>query len=327
MDETAKTNARNYLSTAGFFVFGAALLLYIIAFYTGTVDTFSSAIETAGGYAMLIIATLLFILRKRDMIGILFVLFGFMLLFWANFGGDQFQVILSIFAILVAVITLTAKDKQKWLLFPIPVLLLFPGVPFILGVAISLYYSLVCASEKISFPGRKLLTADEETDFKASGSVLGYMLFGLTMASWATFNLFGESFGFTYEALVALEFLCALLLVIVSILLFAVAKMQFTPVMFLLMAVTTIFGNFATDALSIGLGALFLLIGLFAILRKESRVLPGIMLILSCAVYIILAFAGFGIPMIVVGIIEFVVVAIAVYLAFAVYSQRKLPLF
>lgn len=327
MDELAKTEARNYLSAAGFFIFAAESLLYIISYFTGTISEFSPAIEISAGVGMLIIAALLFILRKRDLIGILFVMFGFMDLFYANFGGDQFQVLLSIFAILVAVVTLTSKDKQKWLLFPIPVLLLFPGVPFIIGILLSLYYALVCASEKINLPGRKLLTADEETDFKASGSVLGYMLFGLTMAAWAIFNLFGESYGFTYGALQMLEFICAVLMVFVSILLFAVGKMRFTPVMFLLIAMVTLFGNFSTGAMSIGIGVLFLLIGIFAILRKESRILPGIMLFLTAVVYFILGGVGFGIPTIAVGIVEFVVTAIAVYLAFVVYSQKKLPKF
>ena len=327
MDELAKTEARNYLSAAGFFIFAAESLLYLISYFTGTISEFSPAIEISAGVGMLIIAALLFILRKRDLIGILFVMLGFMDLFWANFGGDQFQVLLSIFAILVAVVTLTSKDKQKWLLFPIPVLLLFPGVPYVIGTLLSLYYALVCASEKINLPGRKLLTADEETDFKASGSVLGYMLFGLTMAAWAIFNLFGESYGFTFEALQMLEFICAVLMVFVSILLFAVGKMRFTPVMFLLIAMVTLFGNFSTGAMSIGIGVLFLLIGIFAILRKESRILPGIMLILSSVVYFILGGVGFGIPTIAVGIVEFVVAAISVYLAFVVYSQKKLPKF
>ena len=137
MDELAKTEARNYLSAAGFFVFAAEALLYIISYFTGTSSEFSSAIEISAGVGMLIIAALLFILRKRDLIGILFVMLGLMDLFWANFGGDQFQVLLSIFAILVAVVTLTSKDKKKWLLFPIPVLLLFPGVPLIHGYSLS----------------------------------------------------------------------------------------------------------------------------------------------------------------------------------------------
>lgn len=327
MDELAKTEARNYLSAAGFFIFAAESLLYLISYFTDTISEFSPAIEISAGVGMLIIAALLFILRKRDLIGILFVMLGLMDLFYANFGGDRFLVLLSIFAILAAVVTLTSKDKQKWLLFPIPVLLLFPGVPFIIGILLSLYYALVCASEKINLPGRKLLTADEETDFKASGSVLGYMLFGLTMAAWAIFNLFGESYGFTFEALQMLEFICAVLMVFVSILLFAVGKMRFTPVMFLLIAMVTLFGNFSIGAMSIGIGVLFLLIGLFAILRKESRILPGIMLLLTAVVYFILGGVGFGLPTVAVGIVEFVVTAIALYLAFVVYSQKKLPKF
>ena len=117
-------------------------------------------------------------------------------------------------------------------------------------------------------------------------------------------------------------------MVFIPILLFAVGKMRITPVMFLLISMVTIFGNFSTEAMSIGLGVFFLLIGLFAILRKESRILPGIMLVLTAVVYFLMGGLGeFGVPTLVLGIIEFIIVAISVYLAFVLYSQKKLPKF
>ena len=79
---------------------------------------------------------------------------------------------------------------------------------------------------------------------------------------------------------------------------------------------------------SIGLGALFIIIGLFALLREESRILPGIMNILYGVMFFIMwCIDGYGVPTMVFGIIEIVVAAISVYLAFVVYSQRNLPKF
>ena len=91
--------------------------------------------------------------------------------------------------LLTLLVTLTGKDKAKWLIILIPLMgmvmlitkvCLFNIIPDILTwviFAISTYFALACASERLNLPGRKLLTADGETDFKASGSVLGYILF------------------------------------------------------------------------------------------------------------------------------------------------------
>ena len=347
MDELAKTEARNYLSAAGFFLIGAEFLLNIFLRLSGLPEMFPN-VDMVTGSGLILISVLLIVLRKRDMIAILLTMSGLAALFSGVMPFGFWYLIITGFILLTVIVTLTSKDKQKWLLFPLPllgfILYLISGICgftfagygtayyciVVVGVLItvlSFYYAFVCASEKFSLPGRKLLTADEETDFKASGSVLGYVLFAFTISSWAVYNLAGETLGLSLESLQTIELLCAGLMVLVSILLFAVAKMRFTPVMFLLIAMVTIFGNFSTGAMTIGLGILFLIIGLFAILRKESRILPGIMLILYSAVYFIMAGTGFGLPAAVLGLIEIVVAAISVYLAFVVYSQKKLPKF
>ncbi|HJJ39544.1 MAG TPA: hypothetical protein O0X42_05335, partial [Methanocorpusculum sp.] len=120
MDETAKIEARNYLSAAGFFVFGGCELLWFITLITGTMSFFSSTIDIVGGIGMLIIAALLIILRKRDMTAILFVMLGFLLLFWTTAPGQIPGIVTCAFALLVTIVTLTAKDKQKWLVFLLP---------------------------------------------------------------------------------------------------------------------------------------------------------------------------------------------------------------
>ncbi|MDO5847604.1 MAG: hypothetical protein Q4Q20_04835 [Methanocorpusculum sp.] len=334
MDEPAKTEARNYLSAAGFFVIAA----YSLLFAFGNIN---DTIQLASGIGLLLVGTLLIVLRKRDMIAILFMLIAFYFVslgFIPGFSGLVIPLCFCGLIVLTLLVTLTGKDKAKWLLIIIPLLMVIVSLVHLLsGTTVTLllwlpaiaalYFALACASERISLPGRKLLTADEETDFKAAGSVFGYLLFAFTMALWALYNLAGTAAGLSLETMQTVELVCAVLMVVVSILLFAVGKMRFTPVMFLLMGVTTILGIYSTGTMVIGLGILFLVIGLFAILRKETRILPGIMLILLSIVYFILGGAGYGVPVTAIGIIEIVVAAISVYLAFVVYSQKKLPKF
>ncbi|HJJ32252.1 MAG TPA: hypothetical protein O0X25_02105 [Methanocorpusculum sp.] len=348
MDEIAKTEARNYLTAAGFFVLGAEYILNVILMLTGLPMVFPN-VDLIAGIGLILISVLLIVLRKRDMIAILFTMIGLAVLFSSYMPLGAWYVLTTGFILLTALVTLTSKDKQKWLLFILPVLgfvlYLIVGMGsvnliasdvvkysyVIIGLMIavlSFFYAFVCASEWILLPGRNLLTADEETDFRASGSVLGYILFAFIIVAWAVYNLVGESLGLTLTSMQTLELLCAVLLILVSLLLFFVGKMRFTPVMFFLMALTVIFGIYSTDAMSIGLGALFIIIGLFALLREESRILPGIMNILYGVMFFIMwCIGGYGVPTMVFGIIEIVVAAISVYLAFVVYSQRNLPKF
>ncbi|HJJ39170.1 MAG TPA: hypothetical protein O0X42_03435, partial [Methanocorpusculum sp.] len=118
-------------------------------------------------------------------------------------------------------------------------------------------------------------------------------------------------------------------MIFIAVLLFAVGKMRFTPVMFLLLALTNILVIYSSGAMYIGIGILWLVIGLFCILRKESRILPGIMLIVYACTALFSAYAGVtavSAPVVSV-ILNAIPCLIAIYLAFAVYSQRKLPKF
>ena len=335
MNELAKIEARNYLSAAGFFVFAACEFLWLITFVTSTMSSFNSAIDIVGGIAMLIIATLLMILRKRDMIAILFVMLGFLLFFWSNAPGQIPGILTSAFALLIAIVTLMSKDKQKWLVFLLPFLLVVGhlfmfsdqahGIVYGIVVVLSLYYAFVCASERINLPGRKFLTADENTDFKSSGSVLGYILFALIAGAYTVYYIIGGGL-LTLEILTIVEFLGSALLIYTAIMLFAVGKMRFTPVMFLLLALVNFLVLFSSGPMFIGTCILMIIIGIFAMLRKESRILPGIMLIIYGCTDLFTAFAGGNMPVVSV-ILNGIPCLIAIYLAFAVYSQKKLPLF
>ncbi|MDO5847845.1 MAG: hypothetical protein Q4Q20_06110 [Methanocorpusculum sp.] len=337
MDEPAKTEARNYLTAAGFFVLAAYFILIPLMMMGSDHNT---TIHLISGIGLLLIGTLLIILRKRDMIAILFMLLSFFYLslgFIQGLSGPMIALCFYGLILLTMLVTMTGRDKAKWLLMVIPLLLIiaclvrFAGgitgmiVFFLIAAIISIYFALACASERINLPGRKLLTADEETDFKASGSVLGYLLFAVISGSYVVYYIVGEAM-MHLEYLHTITIVAAVLLIFIAVLLFAVGKMRFTPIMFLSMGLLDLLGMYSSGAMLIGVGILWIIIGVFAMLRKESRILPGIMLVVYGCTYFFTAYGGGNMPVVSV-ILNGLPCLIAIYLAFVVYSQKKLPKF
>ena len=339
MDELAKTEARNYLTAAGFFVMAAFVLPSVLS------GTFPSAtIQLATGLGLLLIGTLLIILRKRDMIAILFMMFSIYHIsigFLPGFVGFPILFCFSGLILLTLLVTLTGKDKAKWLLILLPLVMIvcsligllsgidltdITAIEFWIQFAICIYFALVCASERLHLPGRKLLTADEETDFKASGSVLGYLLFAAVSGMYALYYIVGESM-MNAEYMHTINIVAAVLFIFIAVLLFTVGKMRFTPAMFLLLGLTNLLAMYSSPGVMfIGAAILFIIIGIFAMLRKESRILPGIMLVLYGCTFFFSGFAGGNTPVVSV-ILNAIPCLIAIYLAFVVYSQKKLPKF
>jgi len=340
MDELAKTEARNYLSAAGFFILATWFILHVFEIVEKTTNVLSDDfLHIALGIGLLIVATFLIVLHKRDMIAILFFMLGFYQIFCAFTTFGIWNVILAGLMLLVALVTLTGQDKKKWLLFLIPLIFfiyrlireltgynnyVFISFYIVLAV-ICLYYAFCCASERISLPGRKLLTTDESTDFKSSGSVLGYMLFALIAGGYALRYIVGEAV-LPLETFMTVKLVVGLLMIFVAILLLAVGKMRFTPIMFLLFGITQLLSVYSSGIMFIGTGILYIVIGLFAMLRKESRILPGIMMIVYGSTALFAAYSGGNTP-VVSAILNAIPCLIAIYLAFVVYSQRKLPKF
>jgi len=343
MDELAKTEARNYLSAAGFFLIAAWFILRVfIDARTTTFIESNDFIHIALGTGLLILATLLIVLHKRDMIAILFFMIGFFQLFGAFTTFGMWNTIFAGFMLLVALVTLTGQDKKKWMLLLIPAILFIirlitacagynQSVSLILSIILallSLYYAFCCACERCHLPGSKLLTADESTDFKASGSVLGYMLFALIAGGYTLHYILGEAV-LPLETFATVELLAGALMIFVAILLMTVGKMRFTPVMFLLLGLVNILVIYSGGAMYFGIGILWLVLGLFCILRKESRILPGLMLIIYACTALFSAYAtdvSISAP-IVSALLNAIPCLIAIYLSFVVYSQRKLPKF
>ncbi len=342
MDEIQKSEMRNYALSAGFFIVAAQALLMLILPYAhlGRDAAFSlmDSVLWGSAFILFLIGIILIVLKNRDLSAITFLMMGILYAFLAYSpvkGKANFMV--GIFMLILAALILTSKDKKKYLLFIMPALVgllhilvswrILAGAPMVLSGVISvvtLYFAFACASERVVIPGGALLKADAVTDFKASGSVLGYLLFAMSASVWAAVYLFGVSM----EAAAALDAVCSPMLIFVGVLLWAVGQMRFTPVMFILLGFIGCIGQFMTGPLFYIAGVMFIVIGLFAVLRTESRILPAIMLIIyGCVFFITAAVTGTTSLPVLAGVLNLIPALIAVYLAFAVFSQRKLPLF
>ena len=146
------------------------------------------------------------------------------------------------------------------------------------------------------------------------------------MAVWAFFYIFNAS-EVVAVTIYSADGVYALLMILIAILLFAVAKMRFTPVMFLLAGALLAVSSVIGDSFEFILGILFIVLGIFAVLRTESRILPGLMFIIYGISYFIGPVAvGAGITVLAI-IVNGLPALIALYLAVATFSQKKLPLF
>ena len=356
MNEIAKNEMRNYLSTAGFFVFALSTFVFCVTFLSGTFGSNNSLVmgtDIVCSILLLLVSILLAVLGKRDLTAITFLMFGSIKLLMtttsligisAGDGVDFFFVnaALQIFIIIMSLILLTAKDKAK---YPLALIIGLYGISIFIGsishvnlmipipvysqliiAVVALYYAFACASERIILPLGKTLTADQETDFKKSASALGYLTIAASMAVWAFYYIFNAS-EIVADIIYGLDGIYALLMILIGILLFAVAKMRFTPVMFLLAGALLAVSSVIGDNFEFILGILFIVIGIFAVLRTESRILPGLMFVIYGISYFIGPVAvGAGITVLAV-IVNGLPALIALYLAVATFSQKKLPLF
>ena len=348
MNETAKNEMRNYLSAAGFFVLALSCLLVSAQFLGGTPAGFILT-DIILSVLLLLVGILLAVLGKRDLTSISFLMFGsFKLLLilpsilTSITLSETFFVhaILQSFFLILALILLTAKDKAK---YPLALLIglegffnllwntgtiseMFVGYSRLLLAVLLLYFAFACASERFTLPLGKTLTAEQETDFKKSASALGYLTISASMAVWAFFYLFKASDGVS-EMIYSADGVYAILMILVGVLLFAVAKMRFTPVMFLLAGALLAVSSVIGDSFEFIIGILFIVLGLFAVLRTESRILPGLMFVIyGISYFIVPVAAGAGITILAV-IVNGLPAVIALYLAVATFSQKKLPLF
>ncbi len=347
MDEFQKTEARNYLTAAGLLLIG---ILQLASILTGENQFNAEAVSmpcAIGGVILIILSIILLGLHKRDLAAISFIILGTAHIM-TLFNTEDTYMILSLaraVTLVWGIILLFAKDPQKWIFAILGILqgLIFILRPYtgemgpvriiyliclVLSIATALYFSLAAGFERIRLPGRNLITSDETTDFKKSGPAIGFTVFGTLALSYGLLYCSIPGYTLSAEAIQIMATGFGMLLILFGILLFAVGKMRFTPVMFILIGVSEMTASFASGTMMYATGALLIITGLFAIFRKESRLLPGLMLIFYGVTGFFSTITGeiAGTP-IDSAILNFIPAAIALYLAVATLSQRKIPLF
>jgi len=348
MEEFQKTEFRNYLTAAGLLLIAFQLGILVLNGVSSSVFSLfgvSLTPMTVVGIVILIIGILLAIVGKRDLAAISFLLTGASsLCFLFGAQSTSASIIFAALQILFALVILSSVDRQKFVFFVYNLLLgltiIFKtaGINAIVGqilvlvtILISLYFALAAGFEKLHIPGHVLMTEDQKTSFKESGSAIGYAIFATIAGSWAVAYVFGAIGNLPMYASVAgvlpgLEGLLGFILVGIGILLFAIGKMRFTPVMFMAMGTAAIVVSFSSGLMIYAVGGFFVVLGFFAILRGESRILPGIMLIVyGCTDFFSVMVGGTTNPILSV-ILNGIPCIIALYLAFATMSQKRLPL-
>ena len=348
MDEFQKNEIRNYLTAGGLLLFCVTIGLALISVITGDVTaTGLPALQMIGsGVLFLILGILLAVLRKRDLAAIAFLVTGagtFGVAFTdITIAGETSILIVGAVYLASALLLLFAKDCKKIVFslilaaFGLSVILSGLGVAVtivldLIAIVIALYFALAAGFEKISLPGRDLITADDSTEFKQSGSAVGYLIFAAVSGAWVVSYIFGAAGNISLSAGIAgslpgIEKAFALVLAVVAILLFAVGKMRFTPVMFLFIAMAYYLVSVSTGFAMYVIGGLFILLGLFAMVRNESRILPGLMLIIYGCTDFFSVIAGATTNPVLSIFLNAIPCLIAVYLAVATFSQKKLPL-
>lgn len=300
MNEPDKTEIRNYLSAAGFLSIGGHLL-YIMLFLLLDLPASPVLLGAIQVIPLIVLSVLLIALRKRDLTAITFLMFGLSLgimhLRPEKVFPDYGLVFIGLFFLIFAAIILTSADRKKYLLFLIPLFhglqRIFAGTGFesvniyIAGIGglVALYFALAVSAERITLPGGNLLKSDVSTDFKVSGSVLGYLIFGLILAIDA-FYYFTAGTGTPLDNLIAEKMMGGILLCLVAVLLWTLGRMKYTPAMFFMMGIFFLLGGQIANVVVAGativvsegfylIAVMMAVVGIITLLKTEPRVFPG----------------------------------------------------
>jgi len=336
MDEIAKAEARNYVSMSGFLLLGLFALLHIIS-SLNSLSIPANLLNLVMGGVVLILSIFLAVIGNRGLTTIFFFTEG-MLIFVGALVTDVATVfpLLAGVNIVLAILMLFSPDGKKFVYF---LLSLFTAVvalcsifgwpsvisliALILTVVLYVWCGFCCAAERTGFPGRALICEDESIDFKTSGSVLGYLLFALVGAAWAVYYFFSENV-LPLVGVHAIEMLAGFLLIFLAILLFSIAKMRFTPMIFTIVGTIFILSTIVGGFLTFAYGAVFVVLGIFALFRNESRVLLALFLIIyGLTFFISVAITGNYSLGIFHAILNLIPCLVALYIGFAVFSQDK----
>ena len=353
MPVSSKDEVRNYVTSFGLMLIAT---LYILVLF-GINDYMSGALTQDAAFSnmtypavilsilLMLCGIVLLVLRNRVLSAVTFLFMSAEFLLYALEHESYFVVpFASVFSLILAAIILTCRSPKKYLYAVINILcgligvlgLFDSGTPLgtaavvcmIVTSGILIYFAVACASQKIEMPFTKFLTNDDDMAFSQSGPVLGYLFLGLYLFMWVLYNFIGEE-NFPPEIISAVCFAVSLMIMVIGFLSFAVGRMRFTPLFFLATGAAFLIDLYVSGSMHYVVAMLLLLIGILAVFRKHSRLMPSLLVIgFGFARFLMNNVEAFPELITVVSILNIACMLLAVYLAFAVFAEKpKLPLF
>ena len=299
-------------------------------------------------------------IKKNDMTGAMFVAYGALgliitfaaMMYTALTGNMPEQVIqptMGICLIVLSVVEAMTSNKNRFALIAIMMLTAckyllnfaiddrnimdYCMVAFeVVTIVLSLYFALALICERYSLPYSESLKAEDTTEFRNCGSMIGYIIIALMMSVDVLFDITGSP---ELGQVVTIKIFGGIFLILVAILLRTSGRMRYTPLVFAAIGIIILLGGIEANAFVGGvftrspmvfyaLGALAVFLGVLTLLRNDRRILMALLCFVIGACYMSY---GPGNIDVVGGILAAVSVAIAVYLAFAVSVDKiKLPL-
>ena len=353
ISDAKKAGMKNHLTSFGFLIVAIFFVLMVFGvFESGTadaVDVFSSGMLVPGlifGTVLLLIGIILLILGKRVLTAVTFILLVPGILSFVILGNNPIMSAVSgIFSIIFAFILLTSKDPQKYAFAAVNALL---GAAFIsnifsstvCGIIVSaasvflIWLSIACGTGKLQRFIAKHLTEDGDMTFSRCGAVIGFLLIAQFMAIQLVYDFLMDAAIYATDAYLAIGTVNALLTAFVGVMLLFIGKRQMTAVFFFGVSVAMLLGLFCNSVFC-DVGLLYLpvifglLFGILVVLRGASLILPTALLF-GGAFALLLYLQSAAVPEVLTAmyLITLGCAAVAVYLAFAVFSEKpKLPVF
>ena len=346
-DERKETpDIRNTLSAVGYFIMGGSLLYYAllllnISFAVSPAEnTLMLGSLCCSGF-LLLIGTMLIILRKRDFDGITFIVYALILALVAICHTSPFLIVsLGIMELILGGIFLLSREKKK---YSITILFVLLGLVLITNQTSPEMVTIICAFAASGmlfitgllstglFPSlrlTKMLNADDHTNFRQNGAMIGYLIFAVTMIPWIGLYLTGTSV-LTPDAQNQLVIVSVIALLLIGVLMIFVGKSWFTGAIFIGLAFVQALSLTADGVVYFVIGIIIILFGILSLLRKPAYLLSGMMYIIYGISAVSSEYVSGTIQIQFVQLLlNIIPCLIAIYLAAAVFSRKKkLPLF
>ena len=290
---------------------------------------------------LLLIGIVLLVFGKRVLTAVTFIQMVPQMIAFVFFGNIPLLTAVSgVFSLIFAIILLTSKDSQKYA---------YAAVNFLLGVAfisnifsstlcciivaaaalIILWYAVVCGTGRLQHSVSKHLTEDGEMTFNRCGAVVGYFLFANILATEFVFTSMDPASLPSMDSILPVGVLYVLMFVLVGLLLVFIGKRKNAAMFFIGTGIAYSLVLFSTGLFAY-LSVIFILVfAIMIILHKNSPILPAsLMFGNGFAILLYWQVVYFPDVQMATILIAFVSLAVALYLAFAVFSEKpKLPVF